>query len=235
MLSKPDAVLFDFGGTLVEESGYDLHAGNTWVLSRASVLPSHVTLDAVVARAQYIAQRVLARRDDTQVETPWSAVARLIYDHFGVQFDDPISDLELGFWRAAVQTRPLLPGVRDTLERLASDGIRMAVISNTMFTAGTLRAELDSHGLAKYFEFILSSAELSIRKPNPLLFELAATRLGVAPSSIWFVGDRLDADVVGANAAGMTSVMLGTRVPSVPINDKPAISIADWRAWPHWA
>ncbi len=233
MSSKPDAVLFDFGGTLVEEAGYDLHAGNTWVLSRASVLPAHVTLDAVVARAQYIARQVLARREDTQVETPWSAVARLIYDHFGVEFEDAISDLELGFWRASVRTRPL-PGVRETLNRLASDGIRMGVVSNTMFTARTLRAELDTHGLANYFEFILTSAEFSIRKPNPLLFELAATRLGVAPSGIWFVGDRLDADVVGANAVGMTSVMLGTRAPSTHVTDTPAISIADWRAWPRW-
>jgi len=229
---KPDAVLFDFGGTLVEEAGYDLHAGNRWVLSRASVLPAHVSLDAVVARAQQIAQQVMTRRDETQVETPWPAVARLIYDHFGVEFQDDIRDLELGFWQASVHTRAL-PGVRETLDRLASDGIRMAVVSNTSFTERTLRAELDKHGLGGYFEFIVTSAEYSIRKPNPLLFEIAATRLGLPPSGVWFVGDRLDADVVGANAVGMTSVMLGTRVPLTHVKDQPAISIADWSAWPH--
>jgi putative hydrolase of the HAD superfamily len=230
---KPDAVLCDFGGTLVEEAGYDLHAGNKWVLSRASVLPAHVSLDAVVARAQEITRLVMARREETQVETPWPAAARLIYDHFGVQFEDAFADLELGFWLTSVRTRAL-PGVRETLDRLASDGIRMAVVSNTSFTERTLRAELDKHGLADYFEFILTSAEYSVRKPNPLLFEMAATRLGVAASSIWFVGDRPDADVAGANGAGMTSVLLGTPAAGAPITHTPAISLADWHAWPDW-
>jgi len=70
----------------------DLHAGNTWLLSRASVLLAHVTLDSVVARPQDIGHQVLARRDETQVETPLSAVARLIYGHFGVELEDAISD-----------------------------------------------------------------------------------------------------------------------------------------------
>jgi len=229
-LVKPGAILADFGGTLIEEAGYDLHAGNEWLLSRASVVPADVSLEAVVARAQQIGRQVMSRREETQVETPWSAVARLIYDHFGVVFDDAVGDLELGFWRASVHTRPL-PGVREALDRFASGGIRMAVVSNTQFSGHTLRAELEKHGLAHHFEFILTSAEYSVRKPNPLLFEMAATRLGVPASSIWFVGDRLDADVVGANAAGMTSVLLGIPPPS-DVRDRPAINIPDWRVWP---
>jgi putative hydrolase of the HAD superfamily len=110
----------------------------------------------------------------------------------------------------------------------------MAVVSNTSFTERTLRAELEKHGLADYFEFILTSSEYSVRKPNPLLFEMAAARLGVLASSIWFVGDRIDADVVGANAAGMTSVLLGMPTLSAHTKDQPAISLPDWRAWPQW-
>ena len=83
------------------------------------------------------------------------------------------------------------------------------------------------------FRFSLAEFSIPSRTP-PVLFEMAATRLGVASSGIWFVGDRLDADVVGANAVGMTSVMLGTRAPSAPVTDKPSISIADWQAWPRW-
>ena len=50
-MPTPAALLCDFGGTLVEETAYDLLAGNEWLLSRASVRPANVSLDAVVARA----------------------------------------------------------------------------------------------------------------------------------------------------------------------------------------
>lgn len=52
------------------------------------------------------------------------------------------------------------------------------------------------------------SAEYAVRKPNALLFEAAAARLGLAPEDIWFVGDRLDTDIAGASAAHMKPVWL---------------------------
>ena len=50
------------------------------------------------------------------------------------------------------------------------------------------------------------SADYAVRKPNELLFEIAAARLGIEPRHIWFMGDRLDTDIAGATAAGMTAV-----------------------------
>jgi len=50
-----------------------------------------------------------------------------------------------------------------------------------------------------------------VRKPNRLLFETAAARIGAEPDDIWFVGDSLDVDVAGARAAGMTTVWLRPR------------------------
>ena len=230
--AQPKGVLFDFGGTLVEESGLDLRAGNQWLLSRASRGPADLNLDAVLLRATAIGQQVVAQRESIHVEIPWPAILRLIYDHLGVEFDDAIPDLELGFWQASVTTGPVA-GVAEALDALASAGIRMAVVSNTSFSARTLRSELEKHALAHHFQFIVTSAEYSIRKPNPLLFEVAARRLGVAPADLWFVGDRSDTDVAGANAAGMTSVMLGI-APQAGPPAKPALRIAGWHEWPRW-
>ena len=231
LITKPKGVLFDFGGTLVAES-LDIRAGNRWLLAQASPPQPHVGLDAVVARAEEIGRHVLARRRETQVEIPWAASSRLIYDHFGVQFDEPVADLELGFRRAAIRTEPL-PGVRETLDKLADAGIPMAVVSNNSFSERTLRAELERHGLARHFKFVLSSADVSIRKPNPMIFEIAAVRLGVSAQDIWFVGNSNDEDVAGANAAGMTSVLLGER-DNHEIVCQPAISIPVWHDWPRW-
>ena len=48
--------------------------------------------------------------------------------------------------------------------------------------------------------------EVGWRKPDPRIFGSALDRLGVAAGDAVHVGDRLDADVGGAAAAGITTV-----------------------------
>ena len=201
----PEGFLFDYGGTLVEEVSFDPRAGNEWLLSRASYRPAHVTLEAVLARAGRITSEITDRRDHVHLETPWPTLTRLIHDFFGVRFDIPMAELEMGFWKASVRTRPM-PGARRLLEQCHRWGMPTAVVSNTSFSEPVIRYELGKHGLADHLAFVAVSSDYSVRKPNALLFETAAARLGIQPKHIWFVGDRLDIDVVGSKAAGMTAV-----------------------------
>ncbi|HEV8233010.1 MAG TPA: HAD family hydrolase, partial [Gemmatimonadaceae bacterium] len=112
------------------------------------------------------------------------------------------------FWDAAVMTRPM-PDVADALREFRRSAIPMGVISNSSFGHETIRHELAKHGLADFISVFVASAEYAVRKPNPLLFDIGAARLGLPSADIWFVGDRLDTDVAGARAAGMTAVWFG--------------------------
>jgi HAD superfamily hydrolase (TIGR01662 family) len=203
--AAPRGLLFDYGDTLAEEAGFDVRAGNEWLLSRASHRPPHVSIEEVLARADRVTREVAARRDRTHVETPWASLTRLIHEYFGIQFVAPMAELEMGFWRAAVQARPM-PGARRALERFHEFGMPIGVVSNTCFGAPVIRCELEKHGLAQHLALVVVSADYCVRKPNPLLFEAAAARLGIPTEEIWFVGDRLDTDIAGAKAAGMTAV-----------------------------
>jgi putative hydrolase of the HAD superfamily len=203
--SAPQGFLFDYGGTLVEEVGFDARAGNEWLLSRASHRPANVGIDDLLQRARRITREVSDRRDETRVETPWPTMTRLIHDFLGIRFDLPMADLEMGFWQASVRTRPM-PGVLPALERFRERGIRLGVVSNTSFSESIIRYELDKHGLADQLDVVVVSSEYAVRKPDPLLLDTAAARLGVIPQRIWFVGDRLDTDIAGAKAAEMTAV-----------------------------
>jgi len=200
----PGGFLFDYGGTLVEEISFDVRAGNEWLLSRASYRPPNIGIDDVLMRARRITSEVADRRDETHLETPWPAMTKLIHDFLGVRFDLPLSELEIGFWKASVRTEPM-PGVRLALEKFREWGIPLGVVSNTCFNESVIRYELGKHGLAEYFDVVVVSSEYAVRKPNPLLFDTAAARLGELGSRIWFVGDRLDTDIAGAKAAGMTA------------------------------
>jgi HAD superfamily hydrolase (TIGR01549 family) len=226
---RPQGVLLDYGGTLVEEVSVDLRAGYEWLLSQASYRPADVTLDRVLERATRVTREVAGRRDHVHLETAWPTLTRLIYDYFGTRFDLPMTELEMGFWRASVQTGPM-PGAQKALDELHRANLPVGVVSNTSFAEPVIRYELDKHGLADHLAFIVVSAEYSIRKPNELLFEIAAARLGIAASAIWFMGDRLDTDVAGAKAAGMTAVWFNpsNRDDSSQSSD---VTVADWDAF----
>ena len=224
--TQPNGLLLDYGGTLVEEVDFDARAGNELLLSRAVHLSEDVSIEQVLDRANRVSDEVAARRDQSQIETPWPTLTRLIHDFFGTRFADPMSDLEMAFWRASVTTRAM-PGAREALEELHQHGIPMAVVSNCGFGQDVLRYELGKHGLADRLAFIMVSAEYAVRKPNTLLFETAAAKLGVSPRDIWFVGDRLDTDVGGAMAAGMTGVWFDAS-NSEPPGDADLV-VSNWR------
>ena len=91
------------------------------------------------------------------------------------------------------------------LQRLSGQA-RFAVITNG---AGDGQHEkLATAGLHEYFEAIFISGEVGIAKPDPAIFHLALTQLGVAPEEAVMVGDSLTIDVAGARAAGITAVWL---------------------------
>lgn len=227
----PEGVLFDYGGTLVEELSFDARAGNEWLFARAAHRPPGVTFEQVLERSRRVTQLVADGRDQHHVETAWLALTGLTYDFLGIELLGSPAELELGFWKAAVSTRAM-PGARAMLARLHAAQVRLGVVSNACFAADIIRYELSKHGLAEHLREVIVSAQYAVRKPNPLLFETAAVRLGTAPHSTWFVGDRLDTDVTGANAAGMTSVWFnpdGKPAPADPTaTSKPHVTLTRW-------
>jgi putative hydrolase of the HAD superfamily len=89
----------------------------------------------------------------------------------------------------------LLPGVVESLERLRSLGLALAVVGNWDFS---LHERLAEHGLAGYFATIVHAA----RKPDEDGLRLALSRLEVQAGRALHVGDE-DADEQVARAVGM--------------------------------
>ena len=223
-VKRPRGLLIDYGGTLVEEVAFDARAGHAWLLAQAAEQHAGVTIDVVMARANRVSAELSERRHEFGVETPWPSITRLVYDYFGIRFLAPMPELELGFWDASTTTRRV-PGAREALDAFHMDGVAMAVVSNAMFGPDVIRHEIAKYGLADHLAFVTVSAEYVARKPSALLFEVAAARLGLPPNEIWFVGDRVDTDVRGAQAAGMTAVWL--RPPNAT-DSTPDITVSGW-------
>ncbi|MBN1245649.1 HAD family hydrolase [Candidatus Bathyarchaeota archaeon] len=71
---------------------------------------------------------------------------------------------------------------------------------------------LEQHGLDKLFDVVVVSGAVNKRKPSPEIFQKALEKLGVNAENAVFVGDTVDADIIGAKAAGMKVIFIERRV-----------------------
>jgi len=115
-------------------------------------------------------------------------IARRVYHEFG----------RPERWRAYDDVCP-------AFERLAARGIRLGLISNW---DGRLTGLMRGLGFEQLLDAVISSAEVGLHKPDPRIFELACERVGVDPSEAAHVGDHQYADIIGAEAVGMTPVLI---------------------------
>jgi putative hydrolase of the HAD superfamily len=100
-----------------------------------------------------------------------------------------------------------------TLRELRESGYRIALITNcTSEVPGLWR----SSTLSELVDETVFSCDAGLRKPDPSIYHLAATVLGVDPSQCLYVGDGADNELVGAEAVGMRAVQL-----DAPDTDRP--------------
>src|SRR5262249_58495375 len=89
------------------------------------------------------------------------------------------------------------------LQALRREGYRIGLAGNQPEGVEELL-----HGMDLPIDFIASSAGWGVEKPSQEFFARVAALVGVPASSIAYVGDRVDNDVVPAAAAGMLAVFL---------------------------
>lgn len=93
-----------------------------------------------------------------------------------------------------------IAGVERGVAALLEQGIRCGVISNS---DGSIRSSLGEAGLSHLFEFVIDSAEVGCKKPQPEIFALGVERLGgLSPPQVAYVGDSMFHDVNGALRSG---------------------------------
>jgi putative hydrolase of the HAD superfamily len=89
-----------------------------------------------------------------------------------------------------------------------------------------VRADVERLGVAERVDAVVLSGEVGARKPDPRIFERALSELGVDATGALFVGDRLDADVAGAAALGMTTAQaLWFRADDTPAGVEPDLLV----------
>ncbi len=120
--------------------------------------------------------------------------------------------------RMTERSRPF-KGVPELLERLAGQGLKLAVCTNKR--EALARKLLDALGLGGYFKGIIGGDSLPHRKPHPAPVQRAAELAGAQPRHSMMLGDSR-ADIQAAYAAGALPVLAAWGYVKEPLADYEA-------------
>ena len=97
--------------------------------------------------------------------------------------------------------------VPDVLKKLSKE-FKLAILSNTMSDQPS--EMIVDAGYSGFFELVVCSRDLGIRKPNPEIFRYMLKNLGITASETVHVGDSVEADMEGAYSVGITGIWIQT-------------------------
>lgn len=147
---------------------------------------------------------------DEQDYMMWRTITRSIYDSIEelrpVDFEAWFRKLHARFGESAVWR--CYDDVEPTLRALKRKGLGLGVVSNW---DTRLRGICAGLGLDRLVDFIVISAEVGVRKPDPRIFEAALRKAGARPEEALHVGDLPEEDVEGARRAGILPLLVDRR------------------------
>ncbi|WP_329487753.1 HAD family hydrolase [Kitasatospora sp. NBC_01246] len=158
---------------------------------------------------------------------PRSTVLSAIQRRYGL--DDSL-DFLLAHFRRGINSHIHCPSRNiDALRVARAAGWTLGIVSN-----GNTRPQLEKirrTGLGPMVDGWVISEEAECVKPDPLIFEIAAQRCGIAPtgdwaSNTWMVGDHAPADIAGAELTGLRSVWLHHGRPWAEPGYRPTLKAA---------
>jgi len=209
------AVIFDLGGTLMYERGnWDAITAKADEALTNYLREEGMELNLSTFPREFRKRigKYFKKREKDLLETSYSFVLRDVLEDKGYRdVSDTIIRSALDRLFAVTQTNWVIEAdTLQTLRKLEADGYRMGLISN----AGDdqdVQQLARRFGISQFFDFILTSASCSYRKPHKRIFELALSNWYFLPSEAVMVGDNLDADIRGAQRVGLYAIWISRR------------------------
>jgi putative hydrolase of the HAD superfamily len=193
------AVIFDWGGTLTRWHTVDHDA-----LWREVCSPHFPEARADQAAAAIVAAELALWQ--LAGDSQRSATLTEVFERAGIAPPEALLASYFQAWDPHTFTDadagPLLRELRDR-------GIRVGVLSNTMWPRSAHERVFRRDGVLDLIDAAVYSSEIPWTKPHPEAFRAAMTAVGVDdPAACVFVGDRPYDDVHGAKRVGMRAVLI---------------------------
>ena len=235
-MSHPvDAVVFDWDGTLTPWHEVDLP--EQWRVFAREVhgipVDSPDVSQADLDEAHRLADRILEVESAAWTrgrDEHTSAALADILEAAGIDAAHDRHHLALaayrGFWEPHTHTDPQ---VRPLWEGLRARGIKVGVLSNTIWSREYHQGIFERDGVLDLVDADLYSSELDHVKPHPEAFRAICRELDVDPRRSVYVGDRIFEDVHGPQQVGMRAIWIPHS--DIPANQRVEVTaVPDGRA-----
>lgn len=209
------AVIFDLDDTLIDWSGVndDYPTRQARQLRRVfEFICRHHELDDPDAFVQAFRTRSRAAWDASRSDLRAPHMGQdMVAAAIELGVPDNLLEAEMlmrAYEWAATEGCVAFPETVEVLTLLRERGLKLGLITNAYQPMWARDIEMEAHGLGGFFEDCrLSAADFGYLKPHPTIFQAALDCLDVEPSEAAFVGDDVEADIVGAQAAGIYAVL----------------------------
>ena len=143
-----------------------------------------------------------------------TAIIRMALEKLGCNDEQTANNIAANYANILDGALDFFPNAENTLKELVKKRVKLALLTNGAGEAQ--RAKIQRFKLGRYFSICLIEGELGYGKPDQRFFKMALDKLGVMPNQAWMVGDDLERDITGAQAAEIFSVWYDFREAGLP-------------------
>lgn len=119
--------------------------------------------------------------------------------------NDTLADeLAEAYVNKAPHLTQLFPHTLETLDELKNNGHSLHIITNGFREVQTIK--LEKSGLIDYFDIVVCSEDVGYQKPSIHVFKHALDKVGGKANESIMIGDSLQADIIGAENAGIKAI-----------------------------
>jgi putative hydrolase of the HAD superfamily len=202
------AVGFDYGNTLTD-SGMPMNWKDFYREALTAVLAvtnSGINPDKL-ATGEKILFKYNTRVNERDYEVTSDTVFADLFQAWGIADLSLLKPAKDAFYPSFFNRTEVYPETESVLKELKKKNIKIGVLSNTAYGADKEYLIGRTPQINQYFDACLASTEVGFRKPHVKGFLQLLQTLQVQAGDCLFVGDE-PADIIGANKAGMISVLI---------------------------
>jgi putative hydrolase of the HAD superfamily len=202
------AVGFDYGNTLTD-SGMPMNWKDFYREALTAVLAvtnSGINPDKL-ATGEKILFKYNTRVNERDYEVTSDTVFADLFQAWGIADLSLLKPAKDAFYPSFFNRTEVYPETESVLKELKKKNIKIGVLSNTAYGADKEYLIGSTPQINQYFDVCLASTEVGFRKPHTAGFHQLLQALQVQADDCLFVGDER-VDVIGANKAGMISVLI---------------------------